>query len=136
MTENVESPIRTLVEGLDLEAVGTWLEQQRWYASKSRHVTGIEIDEWIPIAESPAPLVLVLVQARFASGSHELYQLLISFVPESEVGENRVIVRGGGRAAIDAVADPDLVRDLLRLIDSEALIETEEGSFRFQRVEL
>jgi maltokinase len=136
MTEHVESPIRTLVEGLDLEAVGAWLEQQRWYASKSRHVTGVEIDQWIPIAESPAPLVLVLVQARFASGSHEIYQLLISFMSESEVAEERVIVRDGGRAAVDSVADPELVRDLLRLVDSEALIETEEGSFRFQRVEL
>jgi maltokinase len=135
MTENVESPLRTLVEGLDLEAVGAWLEQQRWYASKSRHVTGIEIDQWVPVAEASAPLVLVLVQARFASGSHELYQLLISFMPESEVAEDRAIVLGGGRAAVDAVAEPELVRDLLRSIDAEALIETEEGCFRFQRVE-
>jgi maltokinase len=136
MTENVESPLRSLVEGLDLDAVGRWLEGQRWYASKSRHVTGIEIDQWIPIAESPAPLVLALVQARFATGSHELYQLLITFAPEGEVSEDRVIAAAGGRAAVDSVADPELFRDLLRLIDSEALIESEEGAFRFQRVEL
>ena len=79
--------------------------------------------------------MLVLVQARFASGSHELYQLLISFVPESEVAEDRAIVSGSGRAAVDAVAEPELARDLLRLIDAEALIDTEEGCFRFQRVE-
>jgi maltokinase len=136
MTEDVESPIRTLVEGLDLEAVGRWLEQQRWYASKSRHVTGIEIDHWIPIAETSAPLVLALVQARFASGSHELYQLLISFMPESEVEERRVIAGDGGRAAVDSVANPELVRDLLRLIDADTLMESEEGCFRFHRSEL
>ena len=32
------------------------------------------------LTQSP-PMLLTLLQARFASGSHELYQLLLAFVP-------------------------------------------------------
>ena len=135
MPEHVESPAQALVEGLDLEVLGHWIEEQRWYASKSRHVTAIEIDEWVQIAEAP-PLVLALLQARFASGSHELYQLPLTFLPVAELGARRPIVAGGEFGAVDAVAEPELLRDLLRRIDAETPLETSEGCLRFQRVEL
>jgi maltokinase len=134
MTEDLQSPARALVEGLDLDALARWIEEQRWYASKSRHITGIEIDESIPIGENP-PQVLALIQTRFASGSHELYQLLISFVPDAELAGRTAIVAGGEHTAIDSVTDPELARDLLRLIAGEAQIATGEGCFRFQHVE-
>ena len=57
-----------------MEALGSWVEQQRWYASKSRHIAGIEIEEWTQVAGDPT-LVLGVVQARFATGNHELYQI-------------------------------------------------------------
>ena len=40
MTQPVESPVDAMVGKLDLEAVSAWLEEQRWYASKSRRATG------------------------------------------------------------------------------------------------
>ena len=135
MTEPVQStPAGTLIDGLDLEALGQWIEQQRWYASKSRHVTGIEIEESIPLADAP-PLLLTLIQTRFATGSHELYQLLLTFLAPAEAKPRTAIMSTPQWSAVDAVADPDLARDLLRRIDTEAQIETEEGCFRFQRVE-
>jgi maltokinase len=135
MTENVQNRARTQVDRLDLESVGAWLEQQRWYASKSRHVTGLQIDETVALSDAP-PLLLTLMQARFASGSHELYQLPLALLAPTELGDRTAVARTDEWVAVDAVADPELTRDLLRQIDSERPLDAEAGCFRFQRVEL
>jgi maltokinase len=135
MTEHVQSSARALIDRLDLEAVGTWIEQQRWYASKSRHVAGLEVDECVPLAETP-PLLLLLVQTRFANGSHELYQLPLTFLPSRQAGDRPAVVGTSDWTAVDSVADPELARELLRQIDAETTLDGEAGCFRFQRVEL
>jgi maltokinase len=135
MTENVTNPARAEMERLDLENVATWLEAQRWYASKSRHVTGLQFDESVAIADGP-PLILNLVQARFASGSHELYQLPFALLGADQVGERPVVSATEDWTAVDAVADPELLRELLRQIDAEQTLEGAAGTFRFRRVEL
>ncbi|MGA9857745.1 MAG: hypothetical protein WBQ18_07770 [Solirubrobacteraceae bacterium] len=137
MTDNVssESPARTQADRLDLDSVGTWLEERRWYASKSRHVTGLIIDECVSLADSP-PLLLTLMQARFASGSHELYQLPFALLAPAQVGDREVVTATDEWAAVDAVADPELSRHLLRHVDAETTIDGDAGCFRFQRVEL
>jgi maltokinase len=137
MSKPAETVGETLIDGLDLDALAEWLEEQRWYASKSRHVTGIEIDESVWLAQSP-PMLLTLVQARFASGSHELYQLPLTFVPPgvTEPAGHTPIQRTVDAAVFDAVADPERARVLLRAIDAEEPIETENGWFRFHRTEL
>ena len=138
MTDHVQSPAqggRALIQGLDEQAVIDWLESRRWYASKSRHVTGLDIDECIALADGP-PLLLALVEARFASGSHELYQLPLALLDPAQVGARESIASTARWTAVDAVADPELIRDLLRQIDAELTLETDDGCFRFQRVEL
>jgi trehalose synthase-fused probable maltokinase len=134
MTEDVQNAARSQAERLDLESVGAWLEQQRWYASKSRHVTGLAIDECVAVSEAP-PLLVTLMQARFASGSHELYQLPFTLLAPAQVGERSAIASTDDWVAVDAVADPELVRDLLRQIDAERTLDGDAGCFRFQRVE-
>ncbi len=59
---------------LDEESLRDWVQHQRWYASKSRSVAGIEVVEGVALREEPL-LFLALVQTRFATGTHELYQL-------------------------------------------------------------
>jgi maltokinase len=133
MTERVETETEALIERLDLEAVGDWLETQRWYASKSRHVTGLEIDESVALTPAP-PLLLVLVQARFATGSHDLYQLPLSFMTPDQAKQRPRVASTPDLAVVDAVADPKLVRDLLRLMNAESPLDAEGGCFRFARV--
>jgi maltokinase len=134
MTEHVESRVRAQADRLDLESVGAWLEDQRWYASKSRHVVGLQIDESVVIGETP-PLLLTLMQARFASGSHELYQLPFALLAPAQRGGRRAVSATDDWVAVDAVADPELSRELLRHIDSERALDAEDGCFRFHRVE-
>ena len=81
--------------------------------------------------------MLDLVQARFATGSHELYQLPFALLAAEQVGRAPRWSRATEDwTAVDAVADPELVRELLRQIDAERTIDGDDGCFRFQRVEL
>ncbi len=136
MNKPVQTVAQSLIDGLDLEALAEWLEHQRWYASKSRHVTGIDLDECIAIADQP-PLLVAIVQARFASGSHELYQLPLTFMSRTEAAASAAngLQRSGETVAIDALAHPEHGRELLRAIDRQAEYETDDGALRFHRVE-
>jgi maltokinase len=113
MSEPATADIAQLV---DVEELREWIQQQRWYASKSRSVAAIEIVESLSLREEP-PLVLALVQTRFATGTHELYQMLI------------------GAQTLDALVEPGQAREVLRRIDSGHEIETTEGRFGFHRVD-
>src|ERR1700736_2873752 len=65
---------------LDDESLREWIQVQRWSASKSRAVAGVELVESIVLREEPL-LLLTLAQTRFATGTHELYQLPLGLRP-------------------------------------------------------
>jgi maltokinase len=100
--------------GLDTEALCEWIQQQRWYASKSRSVTSVEVAERLTLRERP-PLRLALVQTRFATGTHELYQLLV------------------GEGTFDALAEPESALELILRMETGAELEGAEGRFAFYR---
>jgi maltokinase len=129
-----EHPVRDrapkLAALLDAEALRDWLVAQRWYASKSRAVSGIEPVEHLDLSPE---LALVLVQARFATGTHELYQLLLH--QRADVGDGAAIARGDGLALYDATCEPEPALELLARIDACADHRTETGSFSFRRVQ-
>jgi maltokinase len=132
MPDNVQTPASELRSFLDIEALKEWLENQRWYASKSRRVSSLELDESAILAEDPM-LLLALVQAVFATGQHELYQLPLGFRHAGEEGEPEAIAQTEGWAVYDALADPDQARELVRRIDAGEDLETAEGCLRFRR---
>jgi len=106
-----------LAPGIDADELRDWIQQQRWYASKSRSVAGIEVVERVALRERPEPLLLALVQTRFATGTHELYQLLL------------------GRQTFDALEDPRHALELLRRLDLCDEIDAAEGRFKFHRLD-
>jgi maltokinase len=132
MTEPVQAPANAFRRNLDVEALRQWVERQRWYASKSRHITGIEIDEGVVVSVDP-PLFLALIQTRFATGSHELYQLPLTFLPSGEHADRDPIATTPDWSAFDAISEPELTRDLLRRIADEDDLDTEDGRFAFHR---
>jgi maltokinase len=114
MADPVELPVDTerLVR---LDELPEWLQQQRWYASKSRHVAGAEVVESAVLRDQPI-LLLALVQARFATGTHELYQLLL------------------GNGSFDALSDPSEAAEIVTRFERGDTIETPQGRFSFERV--
>jgi predicted trehalose synthase len=77
-----------------------WVKQQRWFASKSREVASVNVLASVQLSEDPA-LALDLVETRFQSGTHELYQLLPGAGEESVRELARLL---GAEAQIDGVS--------------------------------
>jgi maltokinase len=131
MSERVQGisaeDIRRCVEEEELR---DWVQQQRWYASKSRAITGIEIAESITLREEPL-LLLALVQTRFATGTHELYQLPLAIAVPGEVPGGHGIAHTDDWVVYDALAEPEQVLELLRRIAATDEIETDDGRFSF-----
>jgi len=134
MTEPVKLQGVEIAQVLDHESLREWIHVQRWYASKSRSVAAIEIIENVALREEP-PLLLSLVQTRFATGTHELYQLLLALRPAGEEPAPELISRIEEWDVYDALADPPQALELLRRIFATDEIETEQGRFSFQRVD-
>jgi maltokinase len=115
---------------LDEEELRDWVQEQRWYASKSRSIAGIEIVESITLREDPQ-LLLALVQTRFATGTHELYQLPLAIASPGEVPGGHEIAHTDDWVVYDALAEPEQVLELMRRIAAADEIETDDGHFSF-----
>ncbi len=138
MSERVEITPDEIARALGEEQLREWVEQQRWYASKSRHVTGIDIVETIMLRDDPL-LILALVQTRFATGTHELYQLPLALRSPDATDEglgSEAIAHTDEWTVYDALAEPAEAIELLRRIEStEEITTTGGGHFRFHQFE-
>jgi maltokinase len=81
------------------EPLEEWIVKQRWFASKAREIAGFSVLAHVELSADPA-LALELVEARFAAGTHELYQLL----PGEPGAIETLGALLGSEAAIDGVA--------------------------------
>ena len=108
---------------LDAERLRDWLIDQRWYASKTRGVSAVEVIEQLPSGAQDG-LLITLVQARFATGTHELYQLILG-APDG---------LAAGQPGFDALTDPPTARALLGLIESGEDMAAPDGRFSFRLV--
>jgi maltokinase len=135
MTEPVQIPAAEIWQRLGGESLRDWVQHQRWYASKSRAVASLDIVESLTLRDDPL-LMLALVQTRFATGTHELYQLPLGLRPLSELDAPDSIVRGEEWTVYDALGDPAQARELLRRMDSGEETETADGRFSFHKTDL
>jgi maltokinase len=113
------------------DALREFVTAQRWFGSKSREVAHFRLLETIPLTEQP--LGLAVLEVEFLPGTHELYQLPIGARPEGEWTDG-VICTNEGMAIYDAMTDPDMVRQLVRLIAAGTEIETGQGTAEFRAV--
>jgi trehalose synthase-fused probable maltokinase len=127
MSEPVRADTLTALDPVELS---DWVERQRWYASKSRHVTHVDLVEMATLGDEPPLLVLALLQTGFATGTHELYQLPLGMRPVDTGGPD-AITETGGWSVYDALADPELGRVLLRWVDETGELEAQDGRFSF-----
>ena len=102
---------------LDLES---WVVDQRWFGSKAREVVHLGVLDVVPLRDEPQPLASILVEVRFAPGTHEIYQLPVGY-------------RNG--SPIDALSDPDLSLGLLDLMRRDARLESDDAVSEFHWVE-
>jgi maltokinase len=111
------------------DALRDFVLAQRWFGSKSREVAHFRLLETIPLTEQP--LGIGVLEVEFLPGTHELYQLPIGARPEGEWTDG-VIATNEGMAIYDAMSDPEMVRQLVRLIAAGTEIETGQGTAEFR----
>ena len=116
MDEATHAAQGPIAQHLETDRLLAWLREQRWFASKSQTLTGLEVVEEASIDDD---LALAMVQVQFATGAHELYQLVLD-------------PHGDGT---DVLLDGQRAHRLLAAIDDARGIEGRHGSFCFRNVE-
>jgi len=122
---------------LDQEALHDWVVARRWFGSKSREVTHVEVAESVPLRTESPQLVLALVEARFGEGTHETYQLPLGLRPVAEGWSEGVITELDGWTVYDALADPAHARELLHRMRGNDQVAVGDGdaTLRFRWAE-
>jgi maltokinase len=117
---------------LDQQALNDWIVAQRWFASKTREVSQIDIVDAVPLRAEAPQLVLCLVEARFPSGTHETYQLPLGVRPVSEGWDRAVIFSTDEWTVYDALVDPAAGRELLHRMRSNSEFQVGQDEFIFR----
>jgi trehalose synthase-fused probable maltokinase len=116
MAEPPEAVPGPIAQRLDHDRLLGWLHEQRWFASKSQSLSGLDVVEEAAIDDE---LSLALVQVHFATGSHELYQLVLDPAADS----------------FDVLTDGQHAHHLLAAIDDAREVQGRHGCFCFRHVE-
>jgi maltokinase len=99
-----------------------YVTEQRWYGAKSRPVAHAGVLDSVVLRTTEPQLALALVEMRYETGAHDIYQLLYS-LHEGELG-------------LDALgADPGLARELVSAMRSGLTLQGAEGIVEFHGVE-
>ncbi|MGB3481652.1 MAG: maltokinase [Mycobacterium sp.] len=95
-----------------------WLPKQRWYAGRNRTLISARPGAVTSLRDD---LDLVLLDAVYADGPGERYQVLVVWDSEVLAGVDAVTIGvAGGRTGYDGLHDPAAASWLLSLIDSSA----------------
>jgi maltokinase len=121
-----------LLDKLDEERLREWFIEQRWFGSKAQEVSHLNVLEAFMLRDESPQLVLTLIEARFPSGTHEVYQVPIGVRPADESWTERVIAEAEGLTFYDALADPAHARELLQLMRSGVDVQAGEGTLGFR----
>jgi len=114
---------------LDERVLNDWVVSQRWFASKAREVSHIEIVDAVTLRSETPQLILCLMEARFPVGTHETYQVPLGLRPSDEGWDGKAIYEADGWIVYDALQDPATGRELLHAMRGN--LEMEEFSFHW-----
>jgi maltokinase len=120
---------------LDEQSLADFVVRQRWFGAKSREVVHAGVLEALAVRDEAPLLILALVEVRFQPGTHDVYQVPVGLRPSSDGWIENVVAEVDGWTAYDALADPELARELARLIGVGRSVEGEAAAVEFRPVD-
>ncbi len=102
---------------MDERALIDDVTRQRWYGAKSRTVVRAQTLDTVTIRQAEPRLALALVELRYDTGAHDLYQLLLS---------------DRGDAADGLAANPNLARELVSAMRAGLTVQGGQGIVEFR----
>jgi trehalose synthase-fused probable maltokinase len=106
---------------LDERTLLDWVTQQRWFGAKSRHVAHARVLDTVVLRTTEPQFGIALVEIRYETGAHDIYQLLYA--------------HRDGQEVIDGLDDPPLARELVSAMRSGLTVQGAEGIVEFRPVE-
>src|SRR4029079_13835278 len=97
-----------------------YVTEQRWYGSKSRNVSHPQVLDLVTLRAADPEYLLALVEIRFDTGAHEIYQLLVA--------------SGDAELQLDGLEDPALARELVHAIRASVTLQREEERVQLRPV--
>jgi trehalose synthase-fused probable maltokinase len=125
------SGTRELVLALPEDELRAFVLAQRWYGSKTEDLAHVRAVDAFPLRrDGERQLAVALVEARYQAGTHDLYNVPVGL---RRGGEGFASVDGWG--AVDALADDELVRELVAMMRAQESFELPEGTLEFRSLE-
>jgi maltokinase len=106
---------------LDERTLIDWVTQQRWFGAKSRPVAHAQVLDTVVLRTAEPQFGIALVEIRYETGAHDIYQLLYAQREEDVV--------------VDGLDDPALSRELVSAMRSGLTVQGVEGIVEFRPVE-
>jgi maltokinase len=116
-------------DGLSHDAIVAFVREQRWFGAKSSEIAGVSIVDRAALHGEGESLVDALLEIRYGSGTHDVYQLLVGETDGEPPGP--AIDSVDGRTTYEAASDPQFARDLVDLMNRGAMIQAAEGTVEF-----
>src|SRR3954451_21212625 len=110
-----------MMGALDEAQLIEYVTQQRWYGAKSRSVSHAEVLDSVVLRTTEPQLALALVEMRYDTGAHDIYQLPYSM--------------RGDEIEINGLEDAHLARELVSAMRSGLTLQGAEGVAEFAPIE-
>ena len=132
----MSTELRTKIEAGDLHfldglvLLGT-IASQRWFGAKSRDVLDARVLDAGIAPGGPPILAFGIVEVRYGLQTHDLYHLPLGFRPEEDDWSEAVVAETEGWTVYDAIADPQLVREIVTLMRAGTTLRLDHAAIVF-----
>jgi maltokinase len=118
-------------QALPKDALAAWASAQRWFSSKQREVREFNVLDLVVLSAGDPVVAIVIAEARFGTGTHDLYQLPIAVRPASSGWTEGVICTTADHVVYDALLDEAADAVLAEHVSASTAIERPAGCMRF-----
>jgi maltokinase len=120
---------------LDEATLSAWLLGRRWFGSKAEDVSHVGVLDSMALDDADPALLLALVEARFPTGTHHVYQLMLGVRPQHEGWTEGRLEDVDGTTVYDAFSDSDAYGRLGRMLADQRTVQGETAAVNFYWLE-